>query len=423
MSDQTKSSYDKMRILVSNGSNQFHLAPLSAELSKRGCLAGMITSGWPTPMTAAVAKLFQDNPAVRRFLARGHPIPADKLYATNVAELIFQGCMRARRISEHTEQRLARSAFAWYTAYARRVLRRVKPDLYHYRACYGLGSVPVARELGCINLCDHSIAHPGVLQYMVENEGRWPATLQPNPASPLQRLMWRDIHQADAVLVNSDFVKETCVFAGVEPQRVHVVYLGVDESFFQSIPEFDQAQVRARAGGPLLYAGGFQPRKGVATLAKAYAALPSPPAIKLVGGVDSALGKLEPTASFLRQSFVQACGIVPRGEMARHMISSPIFVFPSYCEGSARVIFEAMACGCFIITTKNSGSIVRHNEHGFVVPAGDEIALRDAIQAACAAPDMVAETGWKNAQLVKNQYRQKHYGDNVMKVYSNLLQN
>ena len=49
-----------------------------------------------------------------------------------------------------------------------------------------------------------------------------------------------------------------------------------------------------------------------------------------------------------------------------------IFLFPSLVEGSAKVIFEAMASGCAVITP-NSGSIVEHNKGGFVVKAGNLI--------------------------------------------------
>ncbi len=103
------------------------------------------------------------------------------------------------------------------------------------------------------------------------------------------------------------------------------------------------------------------------------------------------------------------------------MIRAPIFVFPSYCEGSARVIFAAMACGCFIITTPNSGSIVRHMEHGLLVPAGDATALAQAIAWARESPDFVAKIGWLNSCLVRAEYRQDQYADKIRTVYRSIL--
>jgi glycosyltransferase involved in cell wall biosynthesis len=98
-------------------------------------------------------------------------------------------------------------------------------------------------------------------------------------------------------------------------------------------------------------------------------------------------------------------------------------VFPSYCEGSARVIFEAMSAGCFIITTPNSGSIVNHGEHGYLVPPGDVIALTAAIEDALARPEMVAQIGKRNSELVRTQYRQKDYALKVANVYDTILDN
>jgi glycosyltransferase involved in cell wall biosynthesis len=120
---------------------------------------------------------------------------------------------------------------------------------------------------------------------------------------------------------------------------------------------------------------------------------------------------------------VDYLGSLSRSGLAKLMANSSIFVFPSYCEGSARVIFEAMSAGCFIITTPNSGSIVNHGEHGYLVPPGDVIALTAAIEDALAHPEMVAKIGKRNSELVRTQYRQKDYARKVVNVYDAILDN
>ena len=64
-------------------------------------------------------------------------------------------------------------------------------------------------------------------------------------------------------------------------------------------------------------------------------------------------------------------GHLPWAELAERMSLADVFVFPSFAEGSARVVSMAMACGCCIITTPNSGSIVQEKIHGNVVAPGD----------------------------------------------------
>ena len=61
------------------------------------------------------------------------------------------------------------------------------------------------------------------------------------------------------------------------------------------------------------------------------------------------------------------------------MSNSDIFLFPSLAEGSANVIFEAMASGCAIITTPNSGSIVKNNHNGFIINPGDAFQLKQKL--------------------------------------------
>ncbi len=67
-----------------------------------------------------------------------------------------------------------------------------------------------------------------------------------------------------------------------------------------------------------------------------------------------------------------------RSEIMRMYDWADVFVMPSICEGSATVTYEALACGLPVVTTSNSGSVVRDGQDGFVVPIRDSgaIALR-----------------------------------------------
>ena len=53
-----------------------------------------------------------------------------------------------------------------------------------------------------------------------------------------------------------------------------------------------------------------------------------------------------------------------------------ILVHPSLIEGSAKVIYEAMAAGVVPVATINSGSIIEDKKNGFIVKAGDVEDLR-----------------------------------------------
>jgi hypothetical protein len=64
--------------------------------------------------------------------------------------------------------------------------------VYHYRAGFGLDSVAHAKKLGMVALCDHSIAHPGVLSYMAETHGQMPPGRR-EPSDPFWSRVLSDI--------------------------------------------------------------------------------------------------------------------------------------------------------------------------------------------------------------------------------------
>jgi glycosyltransferase involved in cell wall biosynthesis len=170
-----------------------------------------------------------------------------------------------------------------------------------------------------------------------------------------------------------------------------------------------------------MYAGGLQARKGVWQLIDVFG-FQSKHALTVVGTVEPALVNHPRIKAFEAAKNLEFHGYLSRVELAQLMTQHSIFVFPSLCEGSARVVFEAMACGCYIITTPNAGSIVQDGVHGRLVPPGDAHALDVAVDWAVANPRSVAETGWRNAQLIRKDYRQSTYGEKVMALYHRLLE-
>jgi glycosyltransferase involved in cell wall biosynthesis len=408
-----------VRAVLSNGFNRFHLAPLAGEIQRHGALVGLLTAGWPKGWQRQLARTFPRSNAWKRFLDRKEAIEDALVNSFVISELLWN---LSRSIGSRLvlpQKTLEAWAFRSYAWRARTALGKLRPDLYHYRSCFGLGSVSTAKKLGVLNLCDQSIAHPRVLSYMVENQGRFPPQGGVSPATLIDRYMQLDLDQAEHVLVNSDFVKQTCVHAGMRPEKIHVIYLGVDEKFLEGVPVIDLAQIHRREKA-LMYAGGLQVRKGVWSLVEVFGDH-SRNSLTLVGNAEPALSNHPKILAFQSSKNLHFHGYLSRVELAKLMTLHSIFVFPSLCEGSARVIFEAMACGCYIITTPNAGSIVEDGVHGRLIPPGDANALAAAIDWAVANKDAVAEIGWRNAQLIRDDYRQCYYGEKVMALYHRLL--
>ncbi len=413
-------------VVISNGFSKFYLAAAAAEANRHGILARFITGAYPTSSVrrlAAVSGLGVGQ-KLSRLLARGEEIPDDLVSALPLAEVVHQaaGKLRTRSLTRTIAGRLDILSLRLYGRQATRYVRQAAAlaELYHYRSGFGHESVRTAKSLGMLTLCDHSIAHPALLSYMVENQGRLPAFGVGGSIDRVWSDILHDIEQADAVLVNSDFVKDTFLHQGWAQSRVHVIYWGVDDQFLKSVPA--PLNRRASAASPLqlLFAGSLERRKGAETLISALQSVDDLPWRLTVAGPVSPEIRRE-YAYFLRDSRVTLVGTLSRTELAREMSAAEVFVFPSFAEGSARVVFEALACGCYMITTPNSGSIVEDGVHGALVPPGDATALAGAIRHAMHDRKRLAEIGNRNACLMRWRYRQRDYGDALISLYRKLL--
>jgi UDP-glucose:(heptosyl)LPS alpha-1,3-glucosyltransferase len=85
--------------------------------------------------------------------------------------------------------------------------------------------------------------------------------------------------------------------------------------------------------------------------------------------------------------FVRLIGFAPDVKACFH--ASDFFVLPSYYDPCSLVVFEALACGLPVITTRcnGAGEVMTEGREGFVVPSPDaHEALADALNRMCDDP-------------------------------------
>lgn len=128
--------------------------------------------------------------------------------------------------------------------------------------------------------------------------------------------------------------------------------------------------------GRVLFAGAAVRRKGIHVLAEAARILArrAPRVQVLVAGPVHASVRDHPDAAALH-----FLGVRPRAEMRGLIASAEIFVLPTLAEGSATVVYEAMALGLPVVTTAAAGSVIEHGHDGVIVPERDPEALAGAI--------------------------------------------
>lgn len=408
-------------VVISNGHFKFILAPLAAEVARNGMLSLFLTGGYPNRFVLRKFGGRRLRPAgFHRFVARHEPgIPETAVRAKNFSELLVQFGMLVKKATGRTAwgQHFEMIGMRQYGRSAVKDIESSDAKIYHFRSGYGHESVLAARRCGMVTICDHSLPNPEVLDYLVENGGRWPESTAGLARGPWSELMMDDLRRADFLAVNSDFVKESFVRFGWDPERIYVHYTGVDDDFMQVLPARSNIQ---NEFSQFLFAGELSRRKGAEVLLAALPQLkPRNFRFEVIGPVSEDIATL--ATALKEDARIQLHGFMSRQQLARHMVASDVFVFPSLAEGSARVIFMALAAGCYVITTPNSGSIVRDGVHGSVIPPGDTSALIQAISWAMAHRKEVADIGRRNAALIKVDYTQSAYGRNTVSLYKNLI--
>jgi glycosyltransferase involved in cell wall biosynthesis len=75
-------------------------------------------------------------------------------------------------------------------------------------------------------------------------------------------------------------------------------------------------------------------------------------------------------------------GALTLTDLKSALVACDVFVVPSRKEASGIASLEAMLCGAPVVATRVGGiqTIVRHQETGVLVPAGDHHAMADAIR-------------------------------------------
>ncbi|MEM8951186.1 MAG: glycosyltransferase family 4 protein [Pseudomonadota bacterium] len=404
-------------ILIANGFDRYHLLTAAVEAERRGRLERCIAGFYPTASICSRLTSFglAGKQRIARLMDRKVELPDERLVTMPILETA--GHLGGRLLGDRSVK-AARRRFA---GRARAVVQTSNAALYHYRTGFGHGSAIAARQRGMATLADHSIAHPGVLAHLVQNHGCLPAPGRQGTVSASWQDVMDDLSHADRVLVNSEFVKETFVHQGWDADRIEVIYQGLDDSFFDVLKAAEPAPSTDPDGSlKLLFAGAFEQRKGADHLVGTLSSLEDVPwTLRLVGPIDEQMRARH--AAFLDNPRVNVVGRVGRGELASRLKAADVFLFPSLAEGSARVVFEALAAGCFVVTTRNSGSIVEDGKHGFLVKPDDPQTTRTALRRAHADRDMLRKVGEQNHAVVRNDHRQSGYGDSLMAVYDRLL--
>lgn len=220
----------------------------------------------------------------------------------------------------------------------------------------------------------------------------------------------REYELADHIVVGSEFAAQTVRDRGgaAIASKVTVLPYCFDETLFGNLPQPEPIlpgeQIR------FLFVGQINPRKGIHHLLEAFAQIPPGEAsLTIVGSMDI------PHETFARYAErVEYLPTVPRTQIPAIMARHHVLVFPSYFEGSALSLLEALAAGLAIVQTPASGNGVTDCSGIMIEHLSTETllaAMRDAMS------DRERLDAWRRAaQAEATKFTFARYRENIARL-------
>jgi len=231
-----------------------------------------------------------------------------------------------------------------------------------------------AKSQGLMTVMESIIAAPSVERELLEAEAlefpEWRDSATAVSAINFEELVRSEWELADCIVCGSEFVRQSIRLAGGPAERCVVVPYGLDQPVRTVARVLDESR-------PLrvLTVGAVGLRKGSHYVIRAAAKAGRDFNFRMAGPLT-----VDKSAVLGCPVNLTLLGHVPRAEIGLLYEWADVFLLPSLCEGSATVVFEAMAYGLPIVTTPNSGTVVTDEREGFVVPIRDEAAVVAALQ-------------------------------------------
>ena len=366
------------------------------------------TKGWPRIVNSFPATFYP--PPVRRLagrLPKGVPTALTTVFSGFGLRSVLRH-MRARDVVEETSHAI------WAgSVFSERVARRGFHGAAGLYAFSGdaLEQMRAAKQQGLWTAVEQMIAPRDVVEALLAQEmarfPEWTGPAQDNPHARLfadrEKAEWQ---LADVIVCPSEFVRKHVVACGGPQARCVVVPYGVNAAAV-----IDR---QARMPGPIrvLTVGEVGLRKGSPYVVEAARLMEDRARFRMAGRV-----RAHDDVKQQISQWVELRGIVPRAQIIEEFRWADVFLLPSLCEGSATAVYEALAAGLPVITTENTGTVVRDGIEGFIVPVCDAEAIATAVRALADNPEL-RRTMSANALLRAAEHTVESYGERLLAALS-----
>jgi glycosyltransferase involved in cell wall biosynthesis len=233
----------------------------------------------------------------------------------------------------------------------------------------------------------------------------------------------------DLIIAISDHIARFTVSRGVRhPERVRRVYHGLEPPLTRAL-ELEGQRIRAELGlGPHDFlvgnVGRLALQKGQRHLIAAM-----PPLLERVPRAHAVIAGGGDLEDYLRDLALELGAgervhvLGPRKDVPALMHAIDVFAMPSIWEGFGLVLLEAMAAGRPVVASRVATipEVVVDDETGLLVPAGDPLALAEALARLADYPALARQFGEAGRERVRRQFSiEKMVGDTEL-LYRELL--
>jgi glycosyltransferase involved in cell wall biosynthesis len=208
------------------------------------------------------------------------------------------------------------------------------------------------------------------------------------------------LQRAERLIAVSENTKADAVrLAGLDPERIEVIYSGVREVYFG-------AQPRPAERPYILFVGTIEPRKNIETLLDAWSSFRLRSDFDLViAGASGWTGEKTLARLASRPAGVRYLGYVPEDELPGLMAGASAFIYPSLYEGFGFPVAQAMAAGIPVITSNTSCLPEVAGEGALLVDPRSSAEIQAAMERLLTSPSLQQELGAAGLVRAKREYR------------------
>lgn len=305
-----------------------------------------------------------------------------------------------------------------HNAFGRWCERAMAPaDVVHAWSHMALETFRWARRNGAIGVLDRSAAHGYYWRDVLTEEfAKWGGEYRCHKAT--EEKAAAEYEEADAIIVPSQFCKQTLIDYGVSDAKIHRVPFGT--KVLGAGPRRRPSKIFR-----VLYIGGLRVLKGIPYFFQAAEMLKDLPDIEFIlvgGGAEAPIAKLLGK----HQDHVRYVGFKAKAELFSEIYpSGSVLVQPSLLEGMSYVVIEALSHGLPVIVTPNTGAedFITDGQEGLVVPIRSAEAIAEKIR-------LLYEDRHRLEEMSEAAFELSHglgwswddYGQSVEKVYQSTME-